>query len=501
MFREPGKPSRLQPMPTSLLDVQHSSRGAAWKWWVCGLLLLATMINYMDRLTLNLMSVRIMTVFQLDEVHYGQLESGFAVAFALGAICIGWMADRWNVRWIYAASVFVWSLAGFATGLANGFAALLMCRIFLGLAEAGNWPCALRTTQRILPPAQRTMGNGILQSGAAIGAILTPIIIERVAPSDLSGSWRYPFMVIGAAGATWGVLWLLSMRYSDLAIPPSAQGQSLGGILVWLLLLQGIGLALRAFAGEWSWMPLVGTSLISILGIGGVICWLLRMTRDEATMPRRQFIRGFFVLAVLVVTINIAWHYFRAWLPLFLQRQHDYDERFSNHFMIAYYVATDLGSLCAGVTTLWLARRFLSVHGSRVVVFFVCAFLTCLSIVAALLPAGPMLLGVLLVIGFAALGLFPNYYSFSQELTVRHQGKVTGALGCINWLAMALLHELVGDSIKRMGSYSLGMALAGLAPMAGFLVLFLCWGNLGQSAKLSFADRRSESKFGNEKTC
>jgi hypothetical protein len=96
--------------------------------------------------------------------------------------------------------------------------------------------------------------------------------------------------------------------------------------------------------------------------------------------------------------------------------------------------------------------------------------------------------------------LFPNYYSFSQELTVQHQGKVTGALGCINWLAMALLHELVGDSIKRTGSYSLGMALAGLAPMVGFLVLFLCWGNLGQSAKQSFANRRPQTEFGNEKT-
>src|SRR5262249_60595515 len=168
-----------------------------------------------------------------------------------GAICIGWMADRWNVRWIYAASVFVWSLAGFATGLANGFAALRMCLFFLGLAEAGNWPCALRTTQRILPPAQRTMGNGILQSGAAIGAILPPIIIERLAPMEMSGSWRYPFMVIGAAGATWAVLWLLSIRSSDLAIPALAQGQSLAGILMWLLLLQGVGLAVRAFTAGW----------------------------------------------------------------------------------------------------------------------------------------------------------------------------------------------------------------------------------------------------------
>jgi ACS family hexuronate transporter-like MFS transporter len=101
--------------------------------------------------------------------------------------------------------------------------------------------------------------------------------------------------------------------------------------------------------------------------------------------------------------------------------------------------------------------------------------LTLLSLTVTHLPAGPLLLAVLLVVGFASLGLFPVYYAFSQDLTVRHQGKVTGALGCINWLAMALLHEVVGDSIKRTGNYSEGLALAGLTPVVGFLVLFVLW--------------------------
>ena len=80
------------------------------------------------------------------------------------------------------------------------------------------------------------------------------------------------------------------------------------------------------------------------------------------------------------------------------------------------------------------------------------------------------------VIGFATLGLFPVYYSFSQELTLKHQGKLSGALGCINWLAMYLLHETVGTAVKQTGSNSLGVALAGLAPMLGVAALLLLWG-------------------------
>jgi hypothetical protein len=117
-------------------------------------------------------------------------------------------------------------------------------------------------------------------------------------------------------------------------------------------------------------------------------------------------------------------------------------------------------------------------------VFGLCALLTTSSVVAAQLPSGLLLLGLLLVIGFATLGLFPAYYSFSQELTVRHQGKLTGALGCICWMSMALLHEVVGDSGARTGSYSAGVAGAGLLPLLGVAALWLLWGKTPQPREL-----------------
>src|SRR5947209_1661351 len=167
-------------------------RGTAWKWWICGLLLLATMINYMDRLTLNQTAKRVMEEVGFDERGYADLESAFAYAFSLGAILTGWLADRVNLRWLYPAALFAWSLAGFATGLVPGFFGLLACRFVLGLAEAGHWPCALRTTQRILSPSERSLGNSLLQSGAALGAVLTPLLILTLPTGP--GTWRYAFL-------------------------------------------------------------------------------------------------------------------------------------------------------------------------------------------------------------------------------------------------------------------------------------------------------------------
>jgi ACS family hexuronate transporter-like MFS transporter len=455
-------------------ELRLPNRSPSWRWWVCGLLLLATMLNYMDRLTLNLTSKRILEELHLTEVDYGQLESAFAFAFAIGAIIAGWMADRWNVRWIYPAALLAWSVSGFATGLATGFYGLLVCRFFLGLAEAGNWPCALRTTQHVLPPEERAMGNSILQSGAAFGAILTPLIVLALLRGE--GTWRYPFLVIGILGVIWVVLWLTRIRREDLEMSHPGQGSSLVRILGILIVLLGIEQTVR-YAGFFSTQAILGTKVaVTVVGIATVFLWLQDATRDDTRLPRGTFIRRFWVLATLVVTINLTWHYFRAWLPLFLQNQHGYQEKFTFWFILAYYVFTDLGCLTAGFVTLRLTRWGLSVHGSRLAVFTGCAAVTTLSVAAAFLPTGPLLLGVLLLIGFAALGLFPNYYSFSQEITVRYQGKVTGALGCICWLAMSLLHELVGESIKRTQSYSQGMAVAGLFPLIGVAALVFLWG-------------------------
>src|SRR6188474_1030314 len=151
-----------------------ASRAGAWKWWVCGLLLLATTINYMDRQTLANAAVRIVNELTLSKEQYGDLELAFGWAFAAGSLLFGFIADRVSVRWLYPAVLFAWSLMGFLTAWTTNYNQLLVCRTLLGLFEAGHWPCALKTVHRILEPKERAMGNGLLQSGASIGAVITP---------------------------------------------------------------------------------------------------------------------------------------------------------------------------------------------------------------------------------------------------------------------------------------------------------------------------------------
>src|SRR5882762_1952801 len=205
---------------------EHSHpRPSAWKWWVCGLLLLASAINYMDRQTLANAAVRITTQFHLDEEQYGNMELVFGWAFAVGSTLFGFAVDRMSVRWLYPVVLLLWSSVGFATGLVNSYGGLLLCRTLLGLFEGGHWPCAVKTTQRLLDARDRAMGNSVLQSGASIGAIVTPLIMNAMLTSQLE-SWRMPFQLVGAAGVVWVIFWLATVRRNDLRYIPASDTAS-----------------------------------------------------------------------------------------------------------------------------------------------------------------------------------------------------------------------------------------------------------------------------------
>ena len=163
-------------------------------WAICGLMLLATMLNYMDRQTLAQQAANIREELRLSNESYGWLERGFGLAFAVGSLVTGTIADRVSLRWLYPAILLGWSAVGFMTGWVSNYTELLVCRVMLGFFEAGQWPCALAASQRLLPGDQRPLVNSILQSGASLGAIVTPPIILLL-NRGRAGSRRFPRVV------------------------------------------------------------------------------------------------------------------------------------------------------------------------------------------------------------------------------------------------------------------------------------------------------------------
>jgi len=420
-----------------LIDGEFSAdpgRSNTWRWYICVLLLLATVVNYMDRLTVNTLAREIQNEFRLNDEQYGDTEFGFGMAFAAGSLLFGWLVDRIGVYWLYPVVLVGWSAMGFMTGLSHSYQELYWLRVMLGLFEAGHFPCGLKTIQLLLAPRDRALGNSLLQSGTALGAVIAPQVIKLLMTSDDS-SWRRPFLVVGAGGMAWIVFWFLSIRPRDLrqaALSKERVAEQTAG---------GDG-------GIWSYV----------------------------------FSRRYLALAIMVICINLNWHLFRVWLPKFLREARGYDRNDMLNFTTFYYVAADLGAISAGALTGWLARKGMSVFSSRMWVFAACCLLTTLTTAAAFLPRGPLLLGALLVVAFGGLGSYAAYYSLTQDLSMKHQGKISGSLSTITWITTAIFHPyfgkfLDGQAIQTHGTgrYDLVIGAMGWLPLISLFVVLLLW--------------------------
>ncbi len=188
----------------------NPTRADAWAWGLCWLMFASTVLNYMDRQTIALVRPQIREAFAIKtDEDFGWIIAVFGMIYALLQVPAGYLVDRWDLRWSYAAAVIWWSLAAMATAVVPSLGLFVACRALLGVGESFNWPCALRVTARVLPPAERSLGNGIFNSGAAVGAVVTPLVVTRL---TVAYGWRTAFLVPGAMGLVWVAAWLVLVK-------------------------------------------------------------------------------------------------------------------------------------------------------------------------------------------------------------------------------------------------------------------------------------------------
>ena len=115
------------------------------RWWVIGLVCLATIINYIDRSALSIMWPDISKDLAMDKTDYSYILNTFLVAYAIGQTISGKMFDKIGTRFGFVISITVWGIATSLHTFARGVLSLGFFRILLGLGEAGNWPGAVKS--------------------------------------------------------------------------------------------------------------------------------------------------------------------------------------------------------------------------------------------------------------------------------------------------------------------------------------------------------------------
>jgi MFS transporter, ACS family, hexuronate transporter len=185
------------------------------RWWVIALVALATVINYIDRQTLSVlwpfMGKEIYpdkSDAELKEV-YGIISIVFLFAYAFGQALFGKVFDWVGTRIGFVLSIGIWSMATVLHAFAQGILSFSIFRAILGLSEAGNWPGAAKANAEWFPTRERALAQGIFNSGAAIGGIVSIPLIAYLA---LFFSWKAIFVIVGCTGLLWLIPWLVVVK-------------------------------------------------------------------------------------------------------------------------------------------------------------------------------------------------------------------------------------------------------------------------------------------------
>jgi len=177
-----------------------------YRWRICGLLFFATTINYIDRSVISFLKTTFTTTYGWTDGDYADVEITFKIFYAIGLLGAGGIIDKLGTKIGYAVATGLWSIAGVATGFVNTVLGFKIVRGALGLAEAGNFPAANKTVSEWFPKKERAYAFGILNSGANVGAIVTPIVV----PFMLNRwGWQSAFIVTGLLGFVWLIFWFM----------------------------------------------------------------------------------------------------------------------------------------------------------------------------------------------------------------------------------------------------------------------------------------------------
>lgn len=429
------------------------------RWWIVGLVFFATLINYIDRLTISILAPEITRDLNLDRFQYGSIATWFLFAYTISQGLSGKLYDRIGTRRGFSISITVWSLAATAHSVARGLFSLSLFRFVLGLGEAGNWPGAAKTIAEWFPVRQRALGMAIFNSGAAIGSVVAPPLIVWL---QLNFGWQTTFIVTGLLGFVWLTLWLLFYERPERHS--------------WLT-NEEYRLIREDRDTRLSRDPeLSGTENLS--GPEASPASLQRPADEQAAPRWRDLLRCRQVWAIVLGRFftDPIWWLFITWLPLYLSDARGFDLKQIALFAWVPYVAADAGSLLGGWLSGFLIGRGWSVNRARKFVIAFAALLMPAGIFAAFVrdPIAALMLIGLVLFGFQV--WINNVQTLPSDFfSDRAVGSVAGLGGTGAGLG-AMIFTLTTGWVVQHFSYVPILVAAGLLAPLGTIVLFVLAG-------------------------
>jgi ACS family hexuronate transporter-like MFS transporter len=421
------------------------------RWTICGLIFFATTINYIDRSVISFLKSTFTQTMGWTDGDYANVEITFKIFYAIGLLGAGGLVDRLGTKIGYAVATFLWSLAGVATGFVNTVTGFMFVRGALGLAEAGNFPAAIKTVAEWFPKKERALATGIFNSGANIGAIVTPLVVPYIVTH---WGWQWAFILTGVLGFIWLIFWFIlyevprkykKLKAAELEYIESDRHELIANV------------EMSDTAPKLSWWQLLNYKQTWAFAIGKLL-----------TDP--------------------IWWFYIFWLPDFFESMYHMKLQAASWPVAAVYLLSTVGSVFGGWLPLYFVnKKGWSVYKARRIAMLIYAFCVLPILFALVLGAINVWLAVL-VIGIAASAhqaWSANIFTtVSDMFPAKSTGSVTGIGGMFGSVGGILLSLFVQKNMfvyyrsinKIEVAYYIMFIVCGLSYLAAWVIMQLLIG-------------------------
>jgi ACS family D-galactonate transporter-like MFS transporter len=365
------------------------------QWILLFLLALSAVLNYVCRGSLSIAAPSLTGDLKLSPVQLGVAFSGFFWSYAAFQIPAGWLVDRFNVKWVFAAGFFIWTGATFAAGFATSMTGLMCMLLLLGMGESVAFPSYSKVIASTFPIDRRGLPNSLIDAGTKLGPALGTLAGGLLVANF---GWRSLFLCVGAGSVLWLIPWLIWAPKFQSA--PAAAHRSSAGFL-------------QIVKRREAWGTFIGNG-----------CYLY------------------------------AYFFLLTWLPSYLVKE----RHVSLHLMGILASVPFWGSAVAAVTSGWASDRWIRRGGSPTLVrktFVVSGLLGSTVMVGAVIVHDLSLSIVFLSLGYVAFGVYAsNLWAITQTLAGPGAvGKWAGMQNTIGSLTGTVAPVATGFIVAKTGSF------------------------------------------------
>lgn len=388
------------------------------------MLFFGSVINYIDRGTISILSHHVQQVFRMSQEDYGWIIFSFQLCYGIMMLGFGRIIDRLGTRTGFALAMAWWSLAAMGQALARGVSSFAAACGLLGMGEAGNFPGSIKAVAEWFPKRERAFATGLFNSGTAVGAVLSYPLVGWL---FLRWGWQTAFVGTGALGLLCVAVWLLIYR-----IPQRQR---------WITPSE---------------LQLIETDHEEEPDAAAALPW-----------PSLFSYRAAWSFAVAKFMTDPIWWFYIFWLPKYLIEARHFSVQNLQLFGYIPFLAAVPGSLAGGWLSGYLLRRGRSVNFARKAALLVCAL--CMPAgTLAVFSGSPWMALIFISIGTAAhQGWSANVFTLvSDSFPKKDVGSVVGIGGAAGAIGGAILAWVAGHILQHHSYVPLFIIAGVMHPLA-----------------------------------